>query len=444
MTARRLDPSCVVLATASGGTSTRRGVTLIESLVSAALLATVIVATLPLLRAASSDVNAARPRNASGLDPELARCVLVVVADEILRDPGSFGIGVDLGMLAREGAELGQVQIPEATRRRLGELDIALLATSPNVRLGFIGPAGEASRHAWLRIEVHGVALLRWIPLPDDSTPADAEPRSNQPRQRRRPRRRPRGRLTRRHRIGCAASGAGRHAAAGSHRSFTLVELLLALVVAASVIAIATAWTMTATRLARDGDGRHSARRAIDAVLEQIEREVTIVDHDDRSDERERVRQVDTVRRVDAVREIDRLQSGLGLAEPGVRDAPLDHAPAQDRLREGQSRTGPERAKLVEGALVLRTRDAPWIGFDRTIGTRQRTYRLVSGGRLEVEERSEGTAPAVRDVLGSVTKFDVLISDDGRTLMVVIEVQAGTLGTRTEPVKVARRRSFQL
>jgi prepilin-type N-terminal cleavage/methylation domain-containing protein len=130
--------------------STRRGLTLVEMLAAALLLAMLAAACVPRLQAIPAAGAGARP----GFDLlDLARLADLIAAD--LARPGSPQRPMPLSPTS--------VAWPDHPER-------------PPARMRWIVAANGGTEHAWIVIECHGLAVARWIPTAPDNLRAGAAP----------------------------------------------------------------------------------------------------------------------------------------------------------------------------------------------------------------------------------------------------------------------------
>jgi type II secretory pathway pseudopilin PulG len=395
----------------------RRGAMLIETLAAAALLALLIVATLPLLRGEPAG-DADRGATGFGGGGDL-RIAAAIVAEALLRDPGAFGLDGDLGERAERGELDGVVELPEPVRRRIAEIDEATgpprAAPATAARLRTIASSARedtaAIPHLWLRVEVEEGrrrgAALRFLPLPvREEPPAGGEAdalrrggRAGAPRRRARP-------IHRR--------------VPAPRRGLTLLELLLASTIGAGTIVTAMAWTTTATRAAADRNDTRAVGRAIEAILLQIEREIRAVDADPPATLR------DPAARVGAA--AGRSDAGRSTAAEGLdRQALRSQAEPVAATDHGAAST-PRRVRVEDGAIEIHTRCGPWIGGGLDPGTRVRSWRRLADGRLVVSDRRTdppgvGGGSGDRTALRSTSRFEAVLTEDGRIVTIVIGIE---------------------
>lgn len=122
-------------------TPARRGITLLEVVAAAALLAVIAAACVPMLREARRWAN--RIAEPDRFDD------LAAVADAIVADPKLFGlVETDLTTDGFETTVSPPELDPDAVRIRLLQSD------------------DEAATHAWLVLDCNGDTLLRYVELP--------------------------------------------------------------------------------------------------------------------------------------------------------------------------------------------------------------------------------------------------------------------------------------
>lgn len=419
----------------------RRGVTLLEALLSVAMLAMIVAAALPLLRApAVEDARAGRSER---------RVALALFADALVRDPIRFGLP---NIPESEAVVPWPTELASHEALRSLELDpvaVSILrSTDPKVA------------HGWILFRMADVTVLRWtrveptveptgdptadpIAKPRASADRPSLPRNDEPRLivahapppssvRRHPRQR-RGRGS----LASADDRASTASQARSRRAFTLLELLVALAITAAVVVAATAWTSAAVRSVEAATSRPSHEPMLESLRRLIEDDLRLGDsgtkdesldalagEDDGVVDRTAALTASPAAEGNLARATDPPGAGLATSAPAASER-LSQQPGQPPVEQHGEQLPGRRIDMVEGfagRLRVRTRsrdhDLP--------GPVIRDYTLEqSSGRLLVRERRPSGSVRTRAVLEQTAAWRCELHQDLGLLVVWLEFDDG-------------------
>ncbi|MCA9283838.1 MAG: prepilin-type N-terminal cleavage/methylation domain-containing protein [Phycisphaerales bacterium] len=434
---------------------TPRGLSLIEALVATALMATIVVACLPLLRAAGDDLAAHR----TTIDLfDLER-----FADALLANPGGFGLAAvpegkaELTWPAWLVDELAGD--PVATPVSASAKD-APIVSRPPVRVSVLRADDPTLTRAWLVLESGGQCVCRWIDVAgaagtagpgmgSDAAPAgttagtvgsgaetgpsvggrakNAKPASDPHAPNRTPRQRtpapgPSGRSRQPRRRSKRVAAQREHAHVRHVRSrrhgLTLFEVLLSLVIVSLLLAAVAAWTGTAARAAFDTKRRVEAETPVEALFRLIADDLSVGDFA-------------------PPEEADGNEPGTGTPTPGAKAAPSGDTPppsipasaigsagagSEDSKGKAPSTPAdapPSRATILDDRLRIETRRS----VGQTAGPLTRDYRLDRGaGAIVQRDRLPSGAFVSRELLHGVDEWSCRIDDRLHALEIVVRV----------------------
>ena len=214
----------------------RRGLSLVETLAAAAILAATVAACVPLLRLAGAGP-------AGSAAPAVDAALLGELADRIAADPEGHGL------TPRTGTEMAVPwpdDLASSADRPLPDASVEPLAPT---RLSSTDPE-DARSERWLVVRAGGEVVHRWTRLRPE---AGRQPRRGNRRRRTRGPARPR-------------------------RGLTLVEAVLSLAVLSVLAAAAFSFAAAAARIAREASAREAADRGREAVLRLLAEDLGSLD----------------------------------------------------------------------------------------------------------------------------------------------------------------------